>query len=217
MAYVSAPLVAGRVALSLAGQLDKRDGIVTDAITGKKYNDRDTLSGRAILRAQATDALEIILSGDYTRQRTALTLGHATAPLVGFNYNATFTAVTPFSHHRRGTLWRLMTTRRRPASQGNEGQKLDHWGLSGTINYELSDALTLTSITAYRKLSPDYYVDIDATAAEVGDVFVGVRQKQFSEELQLKYASDRVQGVFGLYYMNETDPLRIRKPMQTAI
>jgi iron complex outermembrane receptor protein len=75
--------------------------------------------------------------------------------------------------------------------------------MSGTINYELGDALTLTSITAYRKLSPDYFVDIDATAAEVGDVFVGVRQKQVSEELQLKYASDRVQGVFGLYYMNE--------------
>jgi iron complex outermembrane receptor protein len=201
-AYVSAPLVAGRVALSLAGQLDKRDGIVTDAITGKKYNDRDTLSGRAILRAQATDALEIILSGDYTRQRTALTLGHATAPLVGFNYNATFTAVTPFSiigaepygpyNYKAATSF-----------TGNEGQKLDHWGLSGTINYELGDALTLTSITAYRKLSPDYYVDIDATAAEVGDVFVGVRQKQFSQELQLKYDSDRVKGVFGLYYMKE--------------
>jgi iron complex outermembrane receptor protein len=115
--YVSAPLVAGRVALSLAGQVDKRDGIVTDAITGKKYNDRDTVSGRAILRAQATDALEIILSGDYTRQRTALTLGHATAPLVGFNYNATFTAVTPFTSSRRQSPLAPMITRRRPASR----------------------------------------------------------------------------------------------------
>lgn len=201
-AYVSAPLVAGKVALSVAGQIDKRDGIVTDPATGKKYNDRDTLSGRAILRAQASEKLEIILSGDYTRQRTAPTLGYATAPLIGFNYNATFTALTPFTI-AAAEPYGAYNYKASTSFTGNEGQKLDHWGVSGTINYDVSDAVSLTSITAYRKLKPDYFVDIDATSAEVGDVFVGVRQKQFSQELQLKYDTDRLKGVFGLYYLNE--------------
>ncbi|MEL0253430.1 MAG: TonB-dependent receptor plug domain-containing protein, partial [Novosphingobium sp.] len=81
--YVSAPLVTDKLALSLAGVYDDRDGIVTDPATGKKYNDRNNLSGRAILRAKPSETVEISLAGDYTRQRNALTLGQATAPLIG--------------------------------------------------------------------------------------------------------------------------------------
>ena len=83
-AYVTAPLVPGTLALSLAGIYDDRDGYVIDPLTGKDYNDRNNLAGRAILRGQF-DAVEVLLSGDYTRQRTGLTLGCATAPQIGFN------------------------------------------------------------------------------------------------------------------------------------
>jgi iron complex outermembrane receptor protein len=71
------------------------------------------------------------------------------------------------------------------------------------MNYELTDALTLTSITAYRKLKPDYYLDFDATELEIADAFVGFRQRQVSQELQLKLDTARLKGVFGLYYLNE--------------
>ncbi|MES2301193.1 MAG: TonB-dependent receptor, partial [Pseudomonadota bacterium] len=86
---------------------------------------------------------------------------------------------------------------------GDKGQRLDHWGVSGTINIDLSDTLQLSSITAYRKLKTDFFVDIDATSAELGDVFVGTRQHQLSQELQLKLDADKLKGVFGLYYLNE--------------
>lgn len=200
--YVSAPLVPGSVALSLAGVYDNRDGIVTDPRTGKKYNDRNNLSLRGILRAQASDRVEVLLAGDYTRQRNALTLGYATAPLVGFDYNATFTALTPFvisAAQPYGPYAYKAST----SFTNGEGQKLDHWGASGTINAELSNTLTLTSITAYRRLLSKNYVDIDATQAKVGDVFVNVRQHQFSQELQLKVDAGKLKGVVGAYYLNE--------------
>jgi hypothetical protein len=113
--YVTAPLVTDKLALSLAGVYDKRDGIVTDPATGKKYNDRDNLSGRAILRAKPSDRVEVLISGDYTRQRNALTLGQATANLIGFNYNSTFTSVTPFVIATAPTA--ATTIRHRPASR----------------------------------------------------------------------------------------------------
>ncbi len=200
--YVSAPIAPGTVALSLAGVYDNRDGIVTDPSTGREYNDRNTLAGRAILRAVPTDALEIIVAGDYTRQRNELTLGCATAPLIGFDYNATFTAATPFVI-RPASDCENYDYKASTSFAGDEGQRLDHWGVSGTVNLELGGPFSLTSITAYRRLKPDFFIDIDATDAEVGDVFVGVRQKQFSQELQLKVAADRLAGVFGLYYLNE--------------
>ncbi|MFY7836053.1 MAG: TonB-dependent receptor, partial [Novosphingobium sp.] len=198
--YVSAPLVADKLALSVAGVYDDREGIVTDPATGNRYNDRNNLSGRAILRAQPSETVEVLISGDYTRQRNALTLGQATAPLVGFNYNATFTGLTPFTIAPASGPWEYKAS---TSFQNDEGQKLDHWGVSGTVNVDLSDALQLVSITAYRKLKTDFFVDIDGTTAEVGDVFVGTRQHQFSQELQLKLDADKLKGVLGVYYLNE--------------
>ncbi|WP_379920485.1 TonB-dependent receptor [Erythrobacter sp. R86502] len=189
--YANAPLVTDRIALSLAGQWDKRDGLVTDPRTGRRYNDRDSLTVRGILRAQATDALEIIASGDYNRQRNALTLGYPTARLGG---------VRPIPANPYGEYdFRASTS-----FTGDEGQRLEHWGANLTANLTLSDALTLTSITSWRKLDPELFVDIDATEAELGDVFVGIDQRQFSQEVQLKWDTDRFSGVFGLFYLNET-------------
>jgi iron complex outermembrane receptor protein len=199
--YVSAPLAPGSIALSLAGIYDDRDGIVTDPLTGKDYNDRNNLAGRAILRG-SFDAVEMLLSADYTRQRTGLTLGCATTPQIGFDYNATFTALTPFTIAPASDCENY-DYRASTSFTGDEGQKLTHWGLSGTVNVDLGGPFSLTSITAFRKLSPDFFIDIDATTAQTGDVFVGVRQKQFSQELQLKIDADRLAGVFGLYYLNE--------------
>ena len=196
--YVSAPLVADKVALSIAGQYDKRDGLVTDPLTGRKYNDRDSITGRAILRAKPTDSLELILSGDYTRQRNALTLGYATAPLLQTSLFPggvkTLVPAQPYGAYD----YKASTS-----FKGNEGQRLDHWGVSLTANWDLNDEFTLSSITAYRKLRPDLFIDIDATQAELGDVFVGIDQHQFSQEVQLKWDMGKFKGVFGLYYLNE--------------
>ncbi|WP_426164495.1 TonB-dependent receptor [Sandarakinorhabdus sp. DWP1-3-1] len=197
--YVSAPIIADKLALSLAGQWDKRDGIVTDPLTGKEYNDRNGISARAILRAKPAETVELILSGDYTRQRTALTLGYATTPLIQTSLFPvavkTLVPANPYGpyDYKASTSFR-----------NGEGQKLDHWGVSLTANVELSDVFTVTSITAYRKLRPDFFIDIDATEAELGDVFVGVDQHQFSQEVQLKWDAGKFKGVFGLYYLNET-------------
>ena len=127
--YVSAPLVPGAVAVSLAGVYDDRAGTVTDPITGKTYNDRNNLAFRGILRAQPSAGLEVLLSGDYTRQRNGLTLGYATAPLIGFDYNATFTAVTPFTISA-AEPYGPYAYKASTSFTGGQGQKLDHWGVS---------------------------------------------------------------------------------------
>ncbi len=196
--YVSAPLVGDKVALSIAAQYDKRDGLVTDPLTGREYNDRDSLTGRTILRAKPSDGFELILSGDYTRQRNALTLGYATAPLLQTSlFPAGIKTLVPAEPYGRYD-YKASTS-----FKGNEGQRLDHWGVSLTANWDLNDQFTLSSITAYRKLRPDLFIDIDATQAELGDVFVGLDQHQFSQEVQLKWDMGKFKGVLGVYYLNE--------------
>ncbi|OYZ40867.1 MAG: hypothetical protein B7Y31_06365, partial [Novosphingobium sp. 16-62-11] len=195
--YISAPLVTDKVALSVAGVYDDREGIVTDPRTGRRFNDRNNLAGRATLRAQASDTVEVLISGDYTRQRNAATLGYLTAPLVRTDFGLGAVTLAPANPY--GPYDFRASTSLTP----DQGQKLDHWGVSGTINVDLTDNVQLTSITAYRKLKTDFFIDIDATQFEIGDVFVGTRQNQFSQELQLKYDYDKLKGVFGVYYLNE--------------
>ena len=86
---------------------------------------------------------------------------------------------------------------------GNEGQQMDNWGTALTVGWQISDAWLFKSITAYRSLEPDNYIDIDASIYELGDVFVGVDQDQTSQEFQLLYSSDRLVAVMGLYYFGE--------------
>ncbi|HCY55155.1 MAG TPA: hypothetical protein DF715_06390 [Oceanicaulis sp.] len=81
--------------------------------------------------------------------------------------------------------------------------EMTHWGTALTMNWELSDNLNLRSITAYRELEYDDYIDIDATALETGDVLVAVDQDQISQEFQLNYETDRLTVVSGLFYMLE--------------
>jgi iron complex outermembrane receptor protein len=196
--YATAPIVTDRLALSLAGQWDKRDGLVTDPRTGRRYNDRDSLTMRGIVRAQPADRFEVLVSGDYNRQRNALTLGYPTAPLRQTNFLTGVRELVPAEPYGEYDF------RASTSFRGDEGQELDHWGVNLTANWQLTDALTLTSITSWRKLDPDLFVDIDASEAELGDVFVGIDQRQFSQEVQLKWDTDRFSGVFGLFYLNES-------------
>ena len=64
---------------------------------------------------------------------------------------------------------------------------------------------------------PTIIVDIDATQYEVGDVFVGVDQNQFSQEFQLAYTGERLNAVAGLYYLKREYRLRTRRPMPTIL
>ena len=72
-----------------------------------------------------------------------------------------------------------------------------HWGVAGTAAYDITDPLTLKSITAYRKLHTSDFIDIDATQSEVGDVLGRRHQHQFSQEFQLAYKGERLTGLRG--------------------
>ena len=196
--YVSTPLITDKLALSLAGSYDRRDGLVTDPLTGRRYNDRNQWAVRGILTAKPVDGVDLTLSGDYTQQRNALTLGYATAPVLQtslFPAGArTLVNAEPYGRYN----FQASTSFR-----GNEGQRLDHWGIGFTANIDITDTLQFTSITGYRKLDPNFFIDIDATQFQLGDVFVGVDQLQFSQEAQLKYTGNKLKAVFGLYYLSE--------------
>lgn len=88
---------------------------------------------------------------------------------------------------------------------GNNYSRLRNYGFAGTIDIDLSDDITLKSITAYRNQKWDIGLDIDGSPAIIFEPTISQSQHQFSQEFQLNGSSldDRLKWVAGLYYFDE--------------
>ncbi|HEY0112181.1 MAG TPA: TonB-dependent receptor [Allosphingosinicella sp.] len=188
--------ISDTLAAGFAVMRAKRDGYVEDRVLDREYNNKDTIAARAAFAFTPSDRFRFDVTADYSRDDAALSVG---APVNELRY---LLAPTVVSLPLERSLDDYNFTARISPTLPNS-TKLRHWGLSGIATFDVTDALTFKSISAYRKLNTDDYVDIDATQLQVGDVFVGVDQKQLSQEFQLAYNSDRFQGVAGLYYLKE--------------
>jgi len=189
---VSGP-VSDTLALGLAGIYSAHDGYVTDRFNGREYNDKNTWGLRGALAWTPSDDLRVDISADYSADDAGLTLGQPINNLTTLFGAPLLTVPNPNSYNFTGAATSTLPN----------STQLRHWGVGGTITYDVSDNLTFKSITAYRNLQTDDYVDIDATQKETGDVFVGVDQNQTSQEFQLLYSDDHWNAVLGAYYLKE--------------
>src|SRR6185295_7461413 len=146
--------LSDNLAASASVIIGSRDGYVENPATGADYNDRHVGAGRVKLAWDPSDHFAVDLSFDYADEDNALVLGQATntltnilgvpivvvpTPAPKFNFKATPTPGLPNS------------------------TELTHWGTSASATWQLNDDWSLRSITAYRNLKNDDFVDIDAT------------------------------------------------------
>jgi len=194
---VSGP-IGGNISLGLALLTSSHDGYVEDELNDREYNDKDTKALRGDIAITPNDRLRIDLSADYTWEDTAMTVGQPLNNLTTL-FTPFFGTVLPVGNlYANGYDFTAQISPTLPNSL-----ELQHRGVSGTVAYDVTDQLTLKSITAVRKMDTADYIDIDASIWNTGDVFVGVDQNQLSQEFQLLYKSDRLSGVAGLYYLRE--------------
>lgn len=79
----------------------------------------------------------------------------------------------------------------------------DIWGLSATVAYELSDNVTLKSISAWRDLESEFARDGDHSPHRISQFHDDLEQEQFTQELQLLGTADRLTWILGAYYFAE--------------
>ena len=87
--------------------------------------------------------------------------------------------------------------------------KMTAWGTSLTLDYEVSDYLSVKSITGYRDLDWGTGLDADGSPIRILEFSFGLKNWQFSEELQLtgQLLDDRLKFVLGGYYFKERSKL----------
>ncbi len=197
--YVTSPL-SDTASFSFAAAKITRNGYVEDPVTHQDYNDENTTAARLKLAFHPNDDFSAVFALDYTDQDNALTLGRPTAPLQRPDWAL---GVSPLLIPPLGNY----NFQSRTSFSPDKGQKMKHWGVSGALTWDVTPEWTIKSITAYRDLETESYIDIDASQLQIGDVLVAINQNQFSQELQFQYDNgSNVQATYGLYYLRETVP-----------
>jgi iron complex outermembrane receptor protein len=154
-------------------------------IRGVENYNRDVYAGRGTLELGGYGAPVLIrISGDYTRDKSDPRNGHRLIPGI-----------------RSGTpvLRDVYDTR---AGLNNPRQDIEAYGLAMNIAAELTDTLTLRSISAWRKDTSFTPIDFDALPAIDVDVPALYRNEQVSQEVQLLYEGSRLKGLVGFYYLD---------------
>ncbi len=183
IASASTPIADGlRVGAAIARL--GREGFGDNLVTGASNYNKDVFAARGTIEFEPNTAFSIRVSGDYTDDQSAARNGHR--QIVGRLSGA------PILDDVFDTRAGLISPKQQVRAYG------------GTVHaeYELSDALTLKNITAYRRDKSFAPIDFDSLPASDVDVPAIYRNRQFSNEFQMLYEGSRIQGVAGVYYLN---------------
>jgi len=196
-------------------------GCVTDHLGSEGVD-----AGRVAFRLLANEKLEVNFIADYTRQRQQ-------APTDKYTYIADPTAfpgpsgidgVIPqlwtdvpqqlfgagVMYDQRFVTSNPYTSYARYGTNSVDGRftpnenNLDHWGVSGTIDYDISPMVHLKAVTAYRKWWNTFGRG-DASPIGNSTTFDDTRHRQFTEEVQLTGTLDRLDYAVGGFYYHAYD------------
>jgi iron complex outermembrane receptor protein len=207
---VNVPLVAERMALRLSAATATRDGYTKNRLTGTEWDDNKNLAGRAVLRIDPTDSLEVLLAGEISREYEkpqggeCVYTGASQLPLLAsLASGGAFDFATTCRNTRPGNEYRF------EADIYTNQNELDTGGLSMTVTYGFDD-FVLKSITAWRQIETRSGIDADQTRLHyVHEVDRPGDQDGVSQELQLTGSlfENRLRFVSGLYWFRETAEL----------
>lgn len=161
-----------------------RDGYGTNLTTGAEHYDKDVIAARLSAEYNPTDTIFFRLAGDRVLDKSNPRHGTRLLP------NGVDPVYAPTAS--------VYDTR---AGIGDDNRVVTQ-GVSFTGEIGLSPALTFKTITAYRQGESDTVIDFDNTRLPTLDIPARYEDRQFTQELQLLYEGDRVQGVVGLFYLN---------------
>ncbi len=162
-----------------------RDGFGDNIVVGgiENYN-KEMLAGRIRVEWDATDDISFILTGDFSQDDSDPKQGH----------RLTVSNITG-----EPILDDVYDTR---AGLNTPTQYVDSLGGALTMQWDINDQWTLKNILAHRVDDSVSPIDFDSLQSPDLDVPVIYDNEQFSEELQLLYSGEKLNGLVGFYYLD---------------
>ena len=176
--------IGSMLKVGVSGARLTRDGFGKNLNNGLQNYNKDIWAGRGTIEFQTPDErLFVRLTGDYTHDMSAPRNGHRLIPGL--------VSGTP-------VLANVYDTR---AGLNFPKQDIQAGGLSMSVTAKLTDNWTLRSISAWRRDRSNTPIDFDSSPLVDVDVPAVYRNEQTSQEFQLLYASDKLNGIIGYYYL----------------
>jgi len=169
-----------------------RDGYGENLTTGEEHYNKQIFAARASIEMMPSDTVFVRVAADYTDDDSNAVAGYRVNP-AAISGNAVLDNVYDTE---AGASQNASTA----GINGNN--EVESKGIYGSIEWQASDTVTLKSITAYREDYTESVIDFDALPVDDFDAPVIYDNSQFSQELQLLYESDKLNGVFGFYYLD---------------
>ena len=161
-----------------------RSGFGENIITGEDNYNKEVLATRLSAELDVTPDFQLRASGDWTEDNSNARQGHR---------------LIPGQFSGAPVLDDVFDTR---AGLDVVGQKVEAYGGSLVAEWALNENITLKNILAYREDESTSPIDFDSLQAADLDVPAIYENDQFSEEFQVLYSSDRLNGVLGAYYLD---------------
>lgn len=175
--------ISDTLKIGASGARLSRGGFGENLTLGTENYNKDVWAARATVEFD-NGPVFVRLSGDYVKDHSEARQGHRFIPSL----------IT-----RQPVLDNVFDTR---AGLNIVDQEVEAWGGALNIALELSDTITVKSITGYREDSSTTPIDFDSLAAVDLDVPAIYTNDQLSQELQLLYEGDKLSGVLGFYYLD---------------
>mgnify|MGYP002058574838 FL=1 len=224
---ISVPLVAGTSAIRISGSRTERDGYMENLTTGTDLNDRDRYSlrgqfafdnGEGFTARIIADISEIdekccaatnIFDGPGDTIAGFLGAG-GTLPPAGNLPGASYLFPLEFMASAVGFSGTPVVLADRyyddvVAQNIDPYAEIKETGLSAEFNWELSETMTLTSVTAFRAYDADDFVDADFNSLDILNLSGGTtEQDTFSQEFRIAGTyGERTNYVAGVDYFDQ--------------
>lgn len=95
----------------------------------------------------------------------------------------------------------------------------DTWGLAMRVEWDLSDSITLTSLTDYKNFEKLLFLDVDAAPVNQSVNYAALDADSLTQELRLNGTLDRVRWIAGLYYLyiNNKSDNGLKFPLNSVV
>ncbi|MDP3458868.1 MAG: TonB-dependent receptor [Hyphomonas sp.] len=163
-----------------------RDGFGENLITGEDNYNKDVAAYRLSAEWDVTDQFQLRLAGDYMNDESNARQGHRLIPDLRAPF--TYPVLNDVYDNRAGL--------------DVVDQNVEVKGGSLVAEYRLNDNFTIKNILAYREDEGTSPIDFDALPEADVDVPAIYTNDQLSNEFQIAYSGDRLNGLVGVYYLD---------------
>lgn len=163
-------IVDGKLAGRFAADVQRSDGYIYGTTLGKDANEQRNVNLRAKLLAEPVEGLDVLLTLSHARTRRGIQAVDAGPQYYSVSYDT------------------------------QELDQLEQDTATLRADYELSPALTLTSITSSSRGTYDSLLDFDQRADRNNEALRVHKNRLFNQEVRVAYKAVGLQAQAGIYY-----------------